>query len=281
MITAEKKIHHFTQAEKDHEIYSLDLSYGDILVIDRNDNPVPSLLGRLDLKESQAAMPLAIDYMSQPHKRGCRPIAPADFEQKISTKPILGEVCPMVEGPYGELICLSVIPRPIDNRVAMGLVWTITPVCGPTAISTLRDICGRCESYEPFVATSFWALDMLDAPQNTKPVVRLGELRNQLKYILDSPITLNKRLRSVVTHAIECGDTASGIAKRAGMIRKEPGRICGETSWLMRRIGMTAEGNRKNLPPGKWIHAKVLSKLAYALDMASHELEMPMGISYE
>lgn len=72
---------------------------------------------------------------------------------------------------------------------------------------------------------------------------------------------------------LEHGESLSEIAIRCGRIRRNrDGSASGETSWLSRRVGLSAEGGQSDATP--WVHSDVLALIARdGLNLSPVEVE--------
>jgi hypothetical protein len=82
-------------------------------------------------------------------------------------------------------------------------------------------------------------------------------------------------LREAVQQAVASGETSmSDIAIRCGRFRRDgKGRVGGETTWLARRIGQTADSTTGRVSP--WVQSDVLALIARkGLRLAPVEVEV-------
>ncbi len=148
-----------------------------------------------------------------------------------------------------------------DGDHGRALRWTRTRHDGPEddfAVLTLRDVVGGLEDYEPARALTIAAL----ADPDGRNCSSVCALRAELRRLDDSSIRLNRRLREAVQRTVARGDvTLSEIALRCGRLKRDRrGNVSGETSWLMRRIGVLPEGGETT--PTPWIHSDTLALIA-------------------
>jgi hypothetical protein len=152
--------------------------------------------------------------------------------------------------------------------------WLALPPSGadgePHPVS-VREAIGCLESYEPVRALTLAALARWSGNGGVSTTV----LRAELVRVQNSPIVLNRTLRTVALAAIEReGLSLSEIAIRCGRVKLDRrGNVSGETSWLARRLGILPEAGRKS--PTPWIHSDVLALIARrGLGVSPREVEL-------
>jgi hypothetical protein len=152
------------------------------------------------------------------------------------------------------------------------LRWLAHPAADrkPHPVS-VREAIGALESYEPVRSLTLKALARYAGSGEVSTTV----LRAELVRIQNSPIVLNRRLRTVALKTIEReGLSISEIAIRCGRVKLDRrGNESGETSWLGRRLGILPEAGRKS--PTPWIHSDVLALIARrGLGASPREVEL-------
>jgi hypothetical protein len=154
------------------------------------------------------------------------------------------------------------------------LRWQSHPPSGaegePHPVS-VREVVACLESYEPVRALTRTALTLHNGDSEVSTTV----LRGELKRLLNSPIVLNRRLRTVALATIDReGLSISELAIRCGRVKRDRrGNESGETSWLARRLGILPEAGRK--APTPWIHTDVLALIARrGLGISPREVEL-------
>ena len=215
-------------------------------------------------------------YLADDTKGRCRALTAEDLEvtrHAIPAPPSTHAEAPgsVLQDAEGYLYLVREVA--VDESVSE-LRWTRScqPGCDETFdVLTLRDVVGRLEGYEPArtLTSDALALHGDDSSPST------SRLRAELDRLNESAILLNRRLREVVQHRVQRGDTTlSQIALRCGRIKRDPrGNVSGETSWLARRIGQLPEGGEQN--PCPWIHSDVLALIARdGLSACPHEVEL-------
>jgi hypothetical protein len=105
--------------------------------------------------------------------------------------------------------------------------------------------------------------------------ISVATLGLELRRIETSPIVLNRRLREAVVRAVrERGVSLSAIAIACGREKHDPrGNGSGETSWLLRRVGLAPDRARGVCNP--WVHSDTLALIAReGLGIAPREVEL-------
>jgi len=136
---------------------------------------------------------------------------------------------------------------------------------------SVREVIACLESYEPVRTLTLRALALRADDGDVSTTV----LREELERLQESPIVLNRKLRTVVLATIERqGLSMSEIAIRCGRVKRDrSGNESGETSWLARRLGMLPEAGRN--APTPWIHSDVLALIARrGLGLSPREVEL-------
>jgi len=215
-------------------------------------------------------------YLADDTKGRCRALTAEDLEvtrHAIPAPPSTYAEAPgsVLQDAEGYLYLIREVA--VDESVSE-LRWTRScqPGCDETfEVLTVRDVVGRLEGYEP-ARTLTGDVLALHGDGSSPSTSRL---RAELDRLNESAILLNRRLREVVQHRVQRGDTTlSQIALRCGRIKRDPrGNVSGETSWLARRIGQLPEGGEQN--PCPWIHSDVLALIARdGLSACPHEVEL-------
>jgi hypothetical protein len=135
----------------------------------------------------------------------------------------------------------------------------------------LRDVVGALQDYEPARTLTAQALTV----HGERCDASVWRLAGELQRLARSPIVLNRALREAVQRALARGELSmSEIAIRCGRCKRDRrGNVSGETSWLARRIGQTAEAGQDQ--PTPWVHSDVLALIAReGLAMSPNEVEL-------
>jgi len=215
-------------------------------------------------------------YLADDTKGRCRALTAEDLEVTRHAIPAPPSTHPEAPGSVLQDAegYLYLIREVAVDESASELRWTRScqPGCDETfEVLTVRDVVGRLEGYEPArtLTSDVLALHGDGSSPST------SRLRAELDRLNESAILLNRRLREVVQHRVQRGDTTlSQIALRCGRIKHDPrGNVSGETSWLARLIGQLPEGGEQN--PCPWIHSDVLALIARdGLSACPHEVEL-------
>jgi hypothetical protein len=142
---------------------------------------------------------------------------------------------------------------------------------GPPQVLTVRDVVAALESYEPArtLTSQMVASHRLDAK------VSVAVLRGEIERFLVSRFVLNRGLREAVLATAQADDLSmSEIARRCGRLKQTSrGHVCGDTSWLSRRLGLTPEGGESE--PTPWVDSDVLALIArQGLCISPREVEL-------
>lgn len=203
-------------------------------------------------------------YLADKTRGRCRRVTPQDLELylPIPSTPTSRAALPPSDTPLLAATGDSYRIRAVsDGDHAPALRWTGTRHDSPEddfAVLTLRDVVGALEDYEPARALTITAL----ADPDGRNCSSVCALRAELRRLDDSSIRLNRRLREAVQRSVARGEvTLSQIALRCGRLKRDRrGNVSGETSWLMRRIGVLPEGGEAT--PTPWIHSDTLALIA-------------------
>ena len=186
--------------------------------------------------------------------RGCRRLTANDLKMPPLHEPPIeaADVQSELRDTAGNLYRI----RPVEGQPRR-LRWTRnSPGAHPDRfdVLSLRDLVGALEAYEPARSITQAAITRpAEAPVYT--------LRHELRSLSQSPFVLNRALREAVLHAIEHhGASMSEIAIRCGRIKHTPTGVCGETTWLSRRIGLKPDSTSGRITP--WVHTDVLALIA-------------------
>jgi hypothetical protein len=265
------------------EVLACDGAGGSLLVIDcdANTRAEPRLVAHLAPDEPAENAKLVCSLYLRDSSRGrCRRVKRADLDAEaaavVEQRAVEGDAGPqpasqpVVSGDATGLgYRLDLIQT---GRAIPELRWTAdgpAPVCH--RVLTVRDVIGRLESYEPARALTRAALQR----HGQDPRVSVRALRGELQRIDASRIVLNRGLREAVLARISSGElSASEIAIRCNRMRRDArGHLTGETSWLARRVGLSAEAG--GTAPTPWIHSDVLALVARCgLGVSPHEVEL-------
>jgi hypothetical protein len=131
-------------------------------------------------------------------------------------------------------------------------------------VHSVRDVVAACETYRPVVDATRTAISVHHEP-------RCRKIEKELDRVMNSPMRLNRRLRTLVLDAIDNGDSFSDIAAKCGVMKRtKTGGWCGDSSWVARRVGIRAERGRDI----KWVREDILAHIArHGLDVMPVEAE--------
>ncbi len=255
---------------------------GSVLVLDRDavthgDARLLAHLCRDEPRENAARV--VADYLRDEHveRRRCRL---ATREDARVAPP--GESRPLRAEVRDRLIGTDVVDRcgqryrlaHVEGRLSIPeLRWTKAATTDePARVPvSMREVIARAEAYEPIRAITIAAVSQAAQEE----AVSATTLRAELARVLDSPIVLNRALRSAVCERVARGEMSmSEIAIRCGRTKRDGrGNVSGETSWLARRLGLLAEGGLAR--PTPWIHIEVLALIARdGLGICPREVEV-------
>lgn len=136
---------------------------------------------------------------------------------------------------------------------------------------SVREVIGALERYEPVRSLTARAI----AAHRDDPAVSVATLGVELDRLNASRTVLNRGLRATVLRHVEIGSASmSEIALRCGRVKCDSrGLVSGETSWLARRIGVTADA--PGYAPSPWVHSDVLALIARTgLGVSPREVEV-------
>jgi hypothetical protein len=256
------------------EIARLSILDGSALVVDRlsGTDGDPRLLARLAADEpAENARILCALYLADESKGRCRPVTAADLD--AAPTPETPDVCPVRELRDDDGILYRVRRVALDGRFPE-LRWTRSILLHQAErfeTVRLREVVARFEDYEPARTVTAQAL----AVHRQRCDISVCRLRGELERLACSPIVLNRALREAVQRALARGELSmSEIAIRCGRCKRDRrGNTSGETSWLARRIGQTAEAGQDH--PTPWVHSDVLALIARdGLAMSPSEVEL-------
>ena len=256
------------------EIARLPIVDGSALVVDRlaGTRRDPRLLARLAADEpSENAQILCALYLADESKGRCRPVTAADLD--AAPIPDTPDVCRERELRDADGTAYRIQDVALDGRFPE-LRWTRSiPPHEAERFETvrLREVVARFEDYEPARTVTAQAL----AVHRQRCDISVCRLRGELERLACSPIVLNRALREAVQRALARGELSmSEIAIRCGRCKRDRrGNTSGETSWLARRIGQTAEAGQDQ--PTPWVHSDVLALIARdGLAMSPNEVEL-------
>lgn len=134
----------------------------------------------------------------------------------------------------------------------------------------LREVIGRLERYEPVRSVT---VDAVTA-RGCNPGISTEILRGELAKLDSDRVVLNRGLREAVLLCIQRGASMGEIAMRCGRCKRRVGEeVCGDASWLTRRIGLRPEGGKD--APTPWIHSDTLALIArQGLGISPCEVEL-------
>jgi hypothetical protein len=195
-------------------------------------------------------------YLADPHKGRSRRLAAADLLPAPDADSDDVDVTQTLTDQIGRRYQL----RTLDHGDRLQLRWVASPPdqhSGPEQPVTLREVIGRCESYEPACAITAAVLAATHPER-----CHTSDVRKELRLVRETSIVLNRLLRETVLQRVTAGESMSEIAMRCGRVKKDQrdGRVAGETSWLARRIGLRPDSTTKR--PTPWMHIDVLALIA-------------------
>jgi hypothetical protein len=264
------------------EVLALPGHAGSVLVVDRDAATFGDrrLVAHLAADEPpENASVVCHHYLQDPRRCMCRPISPED----LLTTPFpagraqrhLAQGVPvaleMVElrDRRGHLHRLEALDAGMS---VPELRWCrYPPQRAQGEPESVRDAVAGMESYEPVRALTARAL----ARHRSDLAISVAVLRAELRRLDGSRIVLNRGLRGAVLWAMRSqGLSMSEIAFRCGRIKRDSrGNASGETSWLARRVGISAESGEG--VPTPWIHSEVLALIARSgLGVSPREVEL-------
>ncbi len=253
---------------------------GSVLVLDRDATTLCDrrLVAHLAADEPRGNAELVCNhYLQDVRGRWCRRMRPEDLRisplarEADGTRYDLNSDDALVAGRDGNFYRLSPVQgeRCIPHiRWCRGVTESDDHCWRQTS---LRDVVGAVESYEPMRTVTEQAIALHD----NDPGVSVTRMRAELERLDGSPVVLNRRLREAVLDVVDRGGTSmSEIALRCGVVKRDRrGKVSGETSWLARRIGIMPEGGEKTITP--WIHSEVLGSIARkGLRISPREVEL-------
>jgi hypothetical protein len=265
------------------ELRTVPASHGRTLVIDwtarRHEDA--RLLADLSPDEGlEHARAVAEMYLADDTRGRCRPLASGDLvalvaaSSRLSASAGAEAVACKQEPPRDAAGCCYRLREVCEDGRRPSVRWTRSGSQAQVQdfeLVTLREVVGRLESYEP---ARMMTVNALEAHRDDHRVstCQLGE---ELSRLLGSPIVLNRGLREAVDRCVRHGDTSlSEIALRCGRSRPASrSALCGETSWLARKIGQMPDSATGKLTP--WIHTDTLALIARdGLCLSPHEVEL-------
>jgi hypothetical protein len=261
-------------SEDQRELRCLHLPDGRRLVVDwlSDRRADPRLVGALAADEpSENAAILANVYLADYDRGGCRALRADDLRSSAQpSRPDEADEAP--DEPLLDEYGTSYVIEAIDTGNPYRELRWMRRAPGeqtPTPLP-VREVISRLQAYEPARSLTLRAI----AWHRREQEISVYRLHDELRRLDSSPIVLNRRLREAVLERVAHGESLSEIAKRCGHIkRNRDGSISGETSWLMRRIGVRPEAGRAETTP--WVHADVLAVIAReGLDRCPVEVEV-------
>jgi len=273
---AASRLGRYTESETGavREIARLSLADGSALVVDRlsGTHGDPRLLARLAADEpGENAQILCALYLADESRGRCRPVTGADLD--AAPGPETPDVCEVRELRDDDGILYRVRTVALDGCFPE-LRWTRSILADQAdrfETVRLREVIARFEDYEPARTVTAQAL----AVHRQRCDISVCRLAGELERLACSPIVLNRALREAVQRALARGELSmSEIAIRCGRCKRDRrGNTSGETSWLARRIGQTAEAGQDQ--PTPWVHSDVLALIARdGLALSPNQVEL-------
>jgi hypothetical protein len=256
-------------AGQSREIVSIAAAEGSRLIVDRrSDGADERLLAHLAADEPDANATIVCDDYLASARHACRPLRPRDRElsgEGIAALRLLHAPPPSVlvdaDGAHYRL-AMSAAPRELRwQREQAGLVRVVSA----------REVVAALQDYEPACE---WTRAAIRTWRNDRSV-SVATLGLELRRLEASPIVLNRSLREAVLRAVcERGVSLSAIAIACGREKRDPrGNGSGETSWLLRRVGLAPDRPKGNCNP--WVHSDTLALIARdGLGIAPREVEL-------
>jgi hypothetical protein len=142
---------------------------------------------------------------------------------------------------------------------------------GHVCVLSAREVVAALQDYEPVCTLTRAAV----RTWRTDRRISVATLGLELRRIESSPIVLNRRLREAVVRAVrERGLSLSAIAIACGREKRDTrGNGSGETSWLLRRVGLAPDRPAGSCNP--WVHSDTLALIARdGLGIAPREVEL-------
>jgi hypothetical protein len=269
---------------------------GSALVIDRDALTLGErcLVAHLAPDEPRENAGVVCDrYLADPSRGRCRRVSPADLE----VLPCAAEECaddrapthpawvPVLVDGHGRRYRIALVSRGDGMRELRwheaardhvpagdaGEDGTTTPPHADGPVLSLRALVGRVESYEPACAITRRVVGRF----RRDPKVSVCTLAAELHRVQSSPVVLNRGLREAVLRAIEREHLSlSEIAARCGRVKRGArGALCGETTWLARRVGLVPDAGKSS--PTPWVRSDVLGLIArMGLGISPREVEL-------
>jgi hypothetical protein len=251
------------------EIVSIAAAEGSRLIIDRRpDGADERLLAHLAADEPDANAILVCDDYLASSCRACRQPRPRDHDhpgegiaslRTHDTPPLM-----VLVDSNGARYRLALTASPRELRWQRELAEASTVV-------SLREVVAALQAYEPARELTRAAI----RTWRTDRAVSVATLGLELRRLEASPIVLNRQLREAVLRAVrERGVSLSAIAIACGREKRDPrGNGSGETSWLLRRVGLTPDRAKGICNP--WVHSDTLALIAReGLGIAPREVEL-------
>jgi hypothetical protein len=254
---------------------------GSLLVVDRDATTLGDrrLVAHLAADEPRTnAVVVCCDYLRNPD-RWCRSVTREDLEGTPIANSQLDHAGGQQADETGGLVdrdgCIYRL-APVPRAASIPeLRWQRLPTAGSSdgrpKTLCVRSVIGALESYQPIRALTERAL----ASPGKDRDISVSTLRGELERMNSSHIVLNRGLREAVLAAVgKQGLTMSEITLRCGRCKRDArGNRSGDTSWLARRIGLSAEGGRRR--PTPWVHSDVLALVArQGLGISPREVEL-------
>ena len=251
------------------EIVSIGAAEGSRLIVDRcADGADERLLAHLAADEPDAnAALVCADYLASA-RRACRALRSRDRDL-----------------PGEGIAVLRVLHRPPAQVLVDGggIRYRIGPAptscelrwqredAGAVSVVSAREVVAALQDYEPACELTRAAVRTWRNDRN----VSVATLALELRRLEASPIVLNRRLREAVLRTVrERGISLSAIAIACGREKRDRrGKGSGETSWLLRRVGLAPDRPKGACNP--WVHSDTLALIAReGLGIAPREVEL-------
>lgn len=252
------------------EIVSIGGAEGSRLIVDRRaDGADERLLAHLAADEPDANANLVCEDYLASAERACRPLRPRDRhlpgEGMAALRAFRAAPPPSVlVDSGGTRYRLAMTGSPCELRWLREQAGRVSIVSARHVVAALQDYEPACELTRAAIRT--WRNDRS---------VSVATLGLELRRLEASPIVLNRRLREAVLRAVrERGLSLSAIAIACGREKRDPrGNGSGETSWLLRRVGLAPD--RPKGIPNPWVHSDTLALIARdGLGIAPREVEL-------
>jgi len=250
---------------------------GSVLVIDHDGVTFGDrrLVAHLAADEpAENALIVVGEYLVDHRSRRCRRVTAADLNAiprwpRLPVRRVLLPAHLWNRRAARDRLQAIVATARVDYGVAQPVGSVV--VFGEPRMRTLRDVVGALESYEPVRTLTREAL----VRPRGEAQVSVAVLRAELRRFSASRFVLNRRLREVTLAIAKADDVSmSEIALRCKRFKRTTrGHVCGDTSWLARKLGLLADSGES--APTPWCDGDVLALIARdGLGISPREVEL-------